>query len=237
MSINKSVAFVTGANGGLGECFVRMLLARGAAKVYAAARRVDTLSYDDPRVIVVELDVTNPAQIQRAAALAPDTTLLLNNAGLNRLQPVLACTDARAARAEMEVNYFGPLEMIRAFAPAMSAGSTIVNVLSILARVTLPAMATLCASKAAALRMAEGARAELASRGVRVVSVLPGAIDTAMSRDFPPPKLAPAEVVESVLTALEGDASEIYVGEMATQIAASLANDRQATQRYLAGAV
>ncbi|MBB3257180.1 NAD(P)-dependent dehydrogenase (short-subunit alcohol dehydrogenase family) [Paraburkholderia bannensis] len=236
MSINESVAFVTGANGGLGECFVRTLLARGAAKVYAAARRIDALNYDDPRVCVVELDVTNPAQIARAAALARDTTLLVNNAGLNRLEPALACSDMQAARAEMEVNYFGPLMMIRAFSPAMEAGSTIVNVLSILARVTLPSMATLCASKAAALRMAEGAHAELAPRGVRVISVLPGAIDTAMSRDFPPPKLAPADVVEAVLNALGGEASEIYVGDMAAQVAAGLATDRQATQRYLASA-
>jgi NAD(P)-dependent dehydrogenase (short-subunit alcohol dehydrogenase family) len=109
----------------------------------------------------------------------------------------------------------------------------IVNVLSILARITLPSMATLCASKAAALRMAEGARAELAPRGVRVVSVLPGAIDTPMSRDLPPPKLTPDEVVESVMLALEGESAEVYVGAMAEQIAAGLASDRQATQTYL----
>ncbi|WP_322047915.1 SDR family oxidoreductase [Paraburkholderia sp. J67] len=237
MPINECVAFVTGANGGLGDAFVRTLLARGAAKVYAAARCVDTLSHDDPRVVPVELDVTDTAQVQRAAALASDTTLLVNNAGLNRLQPALACTEADAARAEMEVNYFAPLAMIRAFSPAMQEGSAIVNVLSILARVTLPSMATLCASKAAALRMSEGVRAELAPRGIRVMSVLPGAIDTAMSRDFPPPKLMPREVVDAVLNALDGEASEIYVGEMAAQIAKGLANDRHATQRQLAGAV
>jgi hypothetical protein len=75
MPINEYVAFLKRANGGLGEHFVRTLFACGAAKVYAAARRVETRHYDNPRVV---------------AALARETTLLVNNAGVNLLQPALA---------------------------------------------------------------------------------------------------------------------------------------------------
>jgi NAD(P)-dependent dehydrogenase (short-subunit alcohol dehydrogenase family) len=202
------------------------------------ARDIRALDGYDPRVVPVELDITNTGQVARSAALAGDANLLVNNAGINRLEPVLAATDPNAARAEMEVNYFGTLEMIRAFAPSLRlSGGAIVNVSSILARVSLPSMASLCASKAAALRMTEGVRAELAPYGVRVLAILPGAIDTDMSRDFPGPKLAPAEVVEAALAALRGGGEEVYLGAMAQQIAAGLAADRQAVQGSLAGAL
>ncbi|WP_347556477.1 SDR family NAD(P)-dependent oxidoreductase [Robbsia sp. KACC 23696] len=246
MQIEGNVAFVTGANRGLGMAFVDALLAGGARKVYAAARDVSTLPErwaDDARIVAMPLDITQLAQQRAAVALASDTRLLINNAGVNRLQSALIDDDLAAARAEMDVNYFGTLQLTRCFAPILRRGAAnaeeadrpaIVNMLSILARVTLPMMTTLCASKAAALRMTEGVRAELAPHGVRVLAVMPGAIDTDMSRDFPPPKLAVGDVVEAVFSALQGDADEVYIGDMARHIATQLASDRIAIQRQLA---
>ena len=236
MQVEGCVAFVSGANRGVGACFVEKLLEQGARKVYAGTRDIRALKQHDPRVVPVELDIANAGQVARAAALAGDANLLVNNAGINRLEPVLAATDANAARAEMEVNYFGTLEMIRAFAPSLRlSGGAIINVSSILARVALPAMASLCASKAAALRMTEAVRAELAPHGVRVLAILPGAIDTDMSRAFPPPKIPAADVVEAALAALKEGGEEVYVGAMAQQIASGLAADRRAVQASLAG--
>jgi NAD(P)-dependent dehydrogenase (short-subunit alcohol dehydrogenase family) len=232
MRIKDSTVFVSGTNRGVGAAFVAGLLARGARKVYAGMRDPQAARFDDPRVVPVTLDITVPDQVARAAALAGDVTLLVNNAGINRLERVAEPRDPNAARAEMEVNYFGTLAMCRAFAPTLERnGGALVNMLSILARVALPSMGSLCASKAAALRMTEGVRAELAARGVRVLAVLPGAIDTDMSRDFPPPKLAVTEVVDAVCAALEagpGAADDIYVGAMAEGVAAGLAADRAA---------
>ena len=154
----------------------------------------------------------------------------------DRFTEGFASADLNAARQEMEVNYFGTLNMIRAFAPVMrSGGSAIINVSSILARVSLPSMASLCASKAAVLRMTEGVRVELAPHGVRVLALLPGAIDTDMSRDFPPPKIPVEEVIEEAFAALRDGADEVYVGTMAKQIAAGLAADRRALQESLSG--
>ncbi|WP_408317220.1 SDR family NAD(P)-dependent oxidoreductase [Paraburkholderia sp. RL17-347-BIC-D] len=235
MQVDGCVAFVSGANRGVGACFVKMLLEQGARKVYASARDISVLDDRDPRVVPVALDITNAEQVARAAAVASDVNLLVNNAGINRLEPALAATDLNAARAEMEVNYFGTLNMIRAFAPSLRlSGGAIVNMSSILARVALPAMASLCASKAAALRMTEAVRAELAPHGVRVLSILPGAVDTDMSRDFPPPKIPVAEVVDAAFAALRDGNDEVYVGAMAQQIAAGLATDRLAVQLSLA---
>lgn len=236
MQIQDSVAFVSGANRGVGAQFVTSLLGGGARRVYAAARDVNALSVNDPRVVPVTLDVTDPRQVAHAASLAGDVTLLINNAGINRLERAIVPRNGDAARAEMEVNYFGTLAMCRAFTPALIANhGTVVNMLSILARVALPMMGSLCASKAAALRMTECLRAELAAHDVRVLAVLPGAIDTDMSRDFPPPKLAVTDVVDAVFAALGGGPDEVCVGAMAQGVSAGLAADREAVQKQFAG--
>ncbi|WP_159833286.1 SDR family NAD(P)-dependent oxidoreductase [Burkholderia sp. 8Y] len=231
-----TVAFVSGANRGLGAQFVARLLARGAGKVYAASRQGDTTVLD-ARVVPVTLDVTDDASVARAASIAGDTTLLINNAGVNRQSAFLAEDAIAHARAELDVNYFGVLRMCRAFAPALKTHEgAIINVLSILARATLRAMGSLCASKAASLRLTESLRGELAPYRVRVIAALPGAIDTDMSRGFEGPKLSPAEVADAALDALDApssSASEIYIGAMARDLAAALATDRAATQAQL----
>ncbi|MEZ2350907.1 SDR family NAD(P)-dependent oxidoreductase [Caballeronia sp. RCC_10] len=230
---HTTVAFVSGANRGLGAQFVVRLLARGAGKVYAASRTGDT-TIRDARVVPIALDVTDDASVARAAIVAADTTLLINNAGVNRQSAFFAADAIDNARAEIEVNYFGVLRMSRAFAPALKASEgAMINVLSILARTALPAMGSLCASKAAALRLTESLRAELSPHRVRVIAALPGAIDTEMSRDFDGPKLSPADVADAALDALAGSASEIFIGAMAQQLAAGLAADRAAIHARL----
>jgi NAD(P)-dependent dehydrogenase (short-subunit alcohol dehydrogenase family) len=230
---SRTVAFVSGANRGLGAQFIARLLARGAGKVYAASRAGD-VQLCDARVIPIKLDVTDEFSIEQAARLAGDTTLLINNAGMNHHSGFLASDAVDHARTEMEVNYFGTLRMARAFAPALiSSSGAMINVLSILARISLPAMGSLCASKAAALRLTESLHAELAAHHVRVYAAMPGAIDTDMSRDFDGPKLSPADVAEAALDALTATAREIYIGPMAQQLADGLALDRIATQAQL----
>ena len=141
------------------------------------------------------------------------------------------------ARAEMEVNYFGTLAMSRAFAPVLAAngGGAMINMLSILSRVNLPLMGSLCASKAAGLSMVQGLRAELDGQGTSVVAVMPGAVDTDMSKDFPPPKMPPADVATAALDGLEKGDEEIYPGEMASGVSQGLAADAKAVEKEFAG--
>ncbi len=240
MKLAGCVALVTGANRGIGRDYVAALLERGAKKVYAAARRRDSLGdlagAHGGRVETLALDITDARAVAAAAARCRDVTLLVNNAGINRMSGLLAAPDLTAAREEMETNYFGTLAMCRAFAPVLkgNGGGAIVNMLSITGRVNLPLMGSLSASKAAAVSMTQGVRAELAGQGTRVVAVLPGAVDTDMSRDFPPPKMPPREVAEAVLAALEQGIDEVYPGEMAHGIAQGLAADPKAVERQFA---
>src|SRR5262249_56228719 len=114
-----------------------------------------------------------------------------------------------------------------ACAPVVGAnsGGTIVNILSILSRINLPLMGSLCASKAAALSLTHGVRAQLAGQGTLVMAVMPGAVDTDMTRDMPPPKMPPSEVANVVMDAIEASMEEVYPGAMAQALAERLAGD------------
>src|SRR4051794_9149088 len=118
MQIHGSIALVTGANRGLGAAFVQELLDRGAAKVYAGARHPEPS--DDPRVVPIELDVTDLAQVAAAAEAAPDVTFLINNAG-SHSGARIADGDFAAIQSDLDTNFFGPIAVTRAFAPALAA--------------------------------------------------------------------------------------------------------------------
>ena len=137
-------ALVTGANRGIGLAFVRELAARGAKKVYAGVRNPDALAdeFAGLPAEVVPLDVTDPAAVGAAADACPDVNLLVNNAGLFTNTRLVRTGDPDAARREMEVNYFGVLNMTRAFAPLLGAngGGYIVNVLSVAGAFPAPFM-------------------------------------------------------------------------------------------------
>src|SRR4051812_30017505 len=169
MKIANSIALVTGANRGIGAAFVAELLKRGASKVYVAARDTTALSSlvasGDKRLVPLPLDVTDPDQVAAAASVAKDVTLLINNAGVAGFDGAISASSTDAARREMDVNYFGTMDMARAFAPVLGAngGGGMVNMLSMLSLVTLPVAATYSASKAAALSLTRSVRAELAA--------------------------------------------------------------------------
>jgi NAD(P)-dependent dehydrogenase (short-subunit alcohol dehydrogenase family) len=233
-TIKDSTVLITGATGGIGQALVAGLIARGAKKIYAAARDVSTLTASGP-LVPLKMDVTSDDDVRYAAVVAKDVTLLINNAGVNHNTAFLVAPDLAMAREEFEVNYLAPLRITRAFAPALIANQgALLNMLTILSRVNLPLMGSYCASKAAALSLTQGLRAELGSKGVWVAAALPGAIDTRMTAGLPIPKMSPADAATEILDGFEAGDEEIYVGEMARGLAAGLASDPKAVERQLA---
>ncbi|MER6569185.1 SDR family oxidoreductase [Streptomyces sp. NPDC001093] len=220
--IEGVTALVTGANRGLGRVMARMLLERGARRVYGGAR--DPRSVVEPGVVPVRLDVTDPAQVAAAADACSGLTLLVNNAGVLTDSPLLAAPDLAAARTEMEVNYFGTLAMCRAFAPLLAgnAPGAVVNVLSIASWFTNPAMGSYSASKAAAWAMTNGIREELRDSGVLVVGVHCGYIDTDMAAHVSGPKNTPASIAAQALDAVEAGRTEVLADERTRRAKADL---------------
>lgn len=234
VNVQGSTALVTGANRGLGRAIVERLLAAGARRVYAAMRKPEPI-LGLPEAIPTQLDVTSPESVAAAADRHPDVDLLINNAGVVAGGRLLAAATEGAER-EMEVNYFGTLRMVRAFAPilASNGGGAIVNVLSILSRVNLPTIGSYSASKAAALSLTQGIRAELAGQGTRVVAAMPGFLDTDMTRGLDVPKIPPRVVADAIVDALRDGVEDVYPGP-AADIAAQLLRDPKAVERQLAG--
>jgi len=233
-TIKGSVVLITGATGAIAQALIAALEARGAAKIYAAARDISGLTAS-ARLVPITMDVTSDDDVVKAAALAADVTLLINNAGVNHNTAFMLAPDLAIAREEIEINYLAPLRLTRAFAPALIANRGVVlNVLTILARVNLPLMGSYCASKAAGLSLTQGLRGELTPKGVRVVAVMPGAVDTRMTAGLPIPKMAPADAAAEILDGFEAGEEDIYVGEMARGLAQGLAHDPKAVERQLA---
>jgi len=222
VKIQNSVALVTGANRGLGLAFTQALLAGGAGKVYAAAR--DAASVKQADVVPVRLDVTDPEQVAAVAAGLGDVNLLINNAGIIRGSGFLGEQGVEAVRAEFETNFFGPLQVSRAFAPilARNGGGAIVNVLSALSWVAFPSSSTYSASKAAAWAFSNGLRNELRGQGTQVLSLHVGYMDTDMVRHVAAPKSKPGDVVKAVLEGLEAGKSEVLADEVSRRIKQNL---------------
>ena len=170
MRIEGSVALVTGANRGLGQHLAEQLLARGAAKVYAAARNPGTISIEG--VVPLRVDVTDTDSIQAAAETASDTTLLINNAGIYTTGGVLEMP-LETIRHEMETNFFGTLLVTRAFAPHLVANApgAILNVASVLSWLHPVAFGTYSCSKAALWAQSDVVREELQAHGVTVTAL------------------------------------------------------------------
>jgi NAD(P)-dependent dehydrogenase (short-subunit alcohol dehydrogenase family) len=232
MTITNSIAFVTGANRGIGAAFVDALLAAGAARVYAAARVA--LSHPDPRVIPVVLDVTDPAAIAAAAAKAGDVTLLINNAGALEGGDVFAA-GVDALERQLTVNALAPLRLAAAFAPALrSSQGAVVNILSVVALAPMPGLASYSASKAAAASLTGSLRATLAADGVAVHAVYPGPVDTDMAAGIELPKTSPADVARAVLAGVAAGDGEIFPDDFARQIAAGWFADPRAVAAQFA---
>jgi NAD(P)-dependent dehydrogenase (short-subunit alcohol dehydrogenase family) len=219
-SLADQTVLVTGANRGMGREYVAQLLDRRVTKVYAAARDPQTIDVADPRVVVLQLDVTDATSVARAAEAASDVSVLINNAGIARGASVLD-RDTSKLREEMETNLFGPLAMASAFADRIAARSgAIVNVASVLA--WMPIGASYGVTKAAMWNATDSMRLELGSRGVQVIGVYVGLVDTDMGAFADSPKSDPADVVRQVLDGIESGADEVLADEMTRVVRAQM---------------
>jgi NAD(P)-dependent dehydrogenase (short-subunit alcohol dehydrogenase family) len=225
VKLANATVLITGANRGLGAAFAREALARGARKVYAAARDPATVTM--PGVVPVRLDVTKPGDVAAAARECHDVTLLINNAGIAATGGFLAQASLASAQRHLDTNFFGPLRLAQAFAPVLArhGGGAILNVLSIASWINGPLLGVYGMSKSAAWAMTNGVRTELRDQHTQVLALHVSFVDTDMTSGFDVPKLAPADVVCTALDALEAGASEVLADEFTRKVHAGLSAD------------
>ena len=224
LEIENAVAVVTGANRGLGREFARQLIERGA-KVFAGARDLGAL--DVPGAIPLRLDITDAGQVAEAAEAASDATLVINNAGVSTFAR-LVDGDLTDIRLEMETNYFGTLNVVRAFAPVpeTNGGGAFLNVASVMAWLGYEHSNSYGASKAAVWALSNGLRVELGDANIQVSTMFLASTDTDMMATVDVPKNDPADVVRTALDALAAGEQEILADETAAGVKATLSQDR-----------
>ena len=238
MQIEGSIVFVTGANRGLGGALMRALLERGAARVYAGARRREAISvipgFEPNRIVPVSFDLTSPNAISAAAELANDVNLLINNASTAAFKNPLEA-DPTAVAEEMHTNFLGTYSTIRAFLPVLKRNrGAVVNILSVLALSSAPVMAGYSASKAAMHSMTQALRPALGAEGIAVHGVYPAGIDTDMIAGFELPKSDPRLVANGVLDGVEAEEEDIFPDPNAQSMARVWWSDPKAFERALA---
>ncbi|MCR9297032.1 MAG: SDR family oxidoreductase [bacterium] len=229
VSVKDSVVLVTGANRGIGRAIVDEAFERGASKVYAAVRDMDSTNplkeqYGD-KLVALQLDLLDHNSIRAAAQAARDVTIVINNAGVLRTASPLSETAIEDMQYEMNVNVYGLIEMARAFAPVLASngGGAFAQLNSVASLKSFADFATYSASKAASYSITQALRDKLAEQGTEVISVHPGPIQTDMAQDAGLGDIAepPGLVAAAIFDAMENGDFHAWPDSMAKQFGQS----------------
>ena len=226
MKIENSTVLITGANRGIGLAFANAFLERGARKVYAGARDPSQVSLQG--VTPLRLDVNSAADIEAAARLANDVTIVVNNAGIAKFGSFLADDAEALLRNHLETNLLGVLRVSQAFAPilARNGGGALLNVASVASWISSPLLASYAVSKSALWSLSNGLRNDLREQGTQVLTLHMGFVDTDLTQGIEMPKTKPETIVERALTALEAGAHEVLADEMTLQVKGGLSAEQ-----------
>lgn len=223
MNLNDAVVFITGANRGLGLALAEAALQRGARKVYAGVRQPGGKAV--PGVVQVRIDVTDPESVRAAAERCTDTTLLINNAGIARLNSsALDSNMVELSREVFDTNYYGVIRVSQAFAPLLAAngGGAIINVLSDATWFARPMLAAYSASKSAAWAYTNALRIDMRDQGTAVLALHVSFMDTDMTNGFEMRKTSPGTVAALTLDGLEQQQEEVLADEFTRSLRRSL---------------
>jgi len=236
MKLSTCTALVTGAGNGMGRQLVISLIKRGA--------KVAALDIDESALVETArlsggnssnlkslvIDLTDETKV----AMLPDQIakdfsaidLLINNAGI--IQPFVRINqlEKKVANRVMQINFFGPLNLIKAFLPSFleKESAHIVNISSMGAYTPVPGQSLYGASKAALAALTAGLRSELAQTKVVVTTVYPGAIATNIAANSgidlsnlntPSNKIkmtSPEMAAAAILRAIERNKAQVFIG-------------------------
>jgi NAD(P)-dependent dehydrogenase (short-subunit alcohol dehydrogenase family) len=237
MSLDNKIILVSGANRGIGAATVRELLKTKVAKIYAGARNTASLpDFGDARVVAIQLDIASQTSVDAAAKTASDIDILLNNAGTAVFANFLE-SDVGLIEGDMNTNYYGTLRAIRAFTPALVAkgSGTIANVVSVVGLTSAPGLAGYSASKAALQSLTQTLRVTLKDKGVNVLGIYPGPIDTDMAKDIPMDKATPEHAAQKIVAGLSAGETYIFPDPVAEHIGKLWETDGRTLDTALAG--
>jgi len=183
--------------------------------------------------------VTDADQIRAAGEAAADVELVFNNAGVALARGITDLTAIGQARREMEVNYFGPLQLLQRLTPtlARNGGGAVINIGSAAGLTNIPFLPTYSATKAALHSLTQAARILLGAQGTSVFGVYPGPVDTDMSRELLLPKSSPRDVAFAILDGIEAGQEYIFPDPFAVDFGRQFESSPKASERQIAAMV
>ncbi|HDG8385455.1 TPA: SDR family oxidoreductase [Staphylococcus aureus] len=223
--LTDKIAVVTGAGSGIGEAIATLLHEEGAKVVLAGRNKeklqnvANQLSQDS--VKVVPTDVTNKEEVDELIKIAQQTfgglDIVINSAG-QMLSSKITDYQVDEWDSMIDVNIKGTLYTVQAALPTMLEQSSghLINIASITGFEVTKSSTIYSATKAAVHTITQGLEKELAKTGVKVTSISPGMVDTAITAAYNPSdrkKLDPQDIAEAVLYALT-QPSHVNVNEI-----------------------
>lgn len=223
ISIENKIALVTGANRGIGKQIVETFINKGAKKVYLAVRNIDSTKdleekYGD-KVVTIKADLSSSDSIKQLAEQAKDVEILVNNAGVGEPSPTIGKDVEKEFAFQLQVNAFGLLRIANAFAETLEKNKGALVQLNSMASIkNFPHISIYSASKAASYSLTQGLRVDLGAKGIQVLSVHPGPIDTNMGNRAGFEQASSATVVsEAIVDALATGQFHLFPDEVAKQ--------------------
>ena len=240
---------ITDARTPLGQAMAHAALEAGAAKVFLGVANQwkpfegakEICKLKNSAITSLNLD-DETSVLEAASAIGGKVDILINTAQHIRPGSALARKDTVTEKDEMEVNYFWPLRLLKAFGPIMSgrgadganSATAWVNCLPVYALSNWPAFGGASASFAAAHSLSQNARAEFAGSGVKLVNAFHGPLDDEWGQPLPPPKVAPSRMAKEVMRGLQEGVEELYIGDIAKDMRERRIENAYVSEREMA---
>ena len=187
-SLHDKVALVTGASKGIGAGIARALARAGASVVvnYASSKSgadkvIDAIAKAGGKAIAEKGDVAHTAEVKKLIDTALKhygrLDIVVNNSGVFEMKPIEEITDEHFHR-QFNINVLGLLHVTQAAVPHLQDGASVINVSSVVSRLTPPGSAVYTGTKGAIDAITGVLARELAPRGIRVNAVNPGLVET-----------------------------------------------------------
>ncbi len=234
MDVKDKRIWITGASSGIGEALARALADKGARLILSARNqeKLEALKASLPYAgnhQVRPLDLANQASIQAAVAQHGDAPLdmLINNGGISQ-RSLVEDTDLEVHRAVMETNFFGTVALTQALLPRLlDRRAMVVNIASVAGKVGGQEMSGYAASKHALIGFMDCLRAETRGRGLKVLNVCPGFVQTQISINALTADgkrygrmagsiargISPAQCAQAICKAIAKDKDEVVIGK------------------------